>query len=75
VALIRLDIPDGSDEQALESFLDSLNQSARNGVRQMLLEGASEADIVGYIKSFEEQLADEEEASFEEAEATETPAS
>ncbi len=67
--MIRLDIPDGTDEEALEAFLASLNESARAEVRTMILAGASEADIAGYIRSFDEQLADEEEANQEEDES------
>ncbi len=69
VNVIHLDIPDGSDENALEAFLASLNESARAGVRQMILEGASEADIASYIETFDEQLGDEEEAIREEDES------
>lgn len=67
--MIRLDIPDGSDEKALEAFLASLNRSARDGVRRMILEGAPEADIAGYIDTFEEQLGEEAEAIYEEDES------
>ena len=73
-AMFRLDIPDGTDEQALESFLGSLNESAREGVRRMVREGAEEAEVAAYITSFEQQLADEDEESFEEDEAGEVPA-
>jgi hypothetical protein len=66
--MIRLNIPDGSNEQALEAFLTSLNKSARDGVRRMVLEGAPEADITAYIESFEEQLAEEEESTYEQDE-------
>lgn len=66
--MIRLNIPDGSDEQALQAFLASLNKSARDGVRRMVLEGAPEADIAAHIESFEEQLAEEEEAIYEQDE-------
>jgi hypothetical protein len=66
--MIRLNIPDGSDEQALEAFLASLNKSAPDGVRRMVLEGAPEADIGADIESFEEQLAEEEEAIYEQDE-------
>ena len=69
VNVIRLDIPDGSDENALEAFLASLNESARAGVHKMILEGASAADITSYIETFEEQLGDEEEAIREENES------
>ena len=69
ISVIRLDVPDGADEQALEAFLASLNESARAEVRRMILEGASEADIVGYIESFDEKLGDEEEAIREEDES------
>lgn len=68
--MIRLDIPDGSDEKALEAFLASLNKSARDGARRMILEGAPEADIATYIESFEEQLGDEAEAIYEENESS-----
>jgi hypothetical protein len=73
--MIRLNIPDGSDEQALEAFLASLSKSARDGTRHMILEGVAEADIAAYIESFEEQLAEEEEAIYEENEAGEASAS
>ncbi|HYM66922.1 MAG TPA: hypothetical protein VEW68_06505 [Patescibacteria group bacterium] len=66
--MIRLDIPDGSDEEALEAFLASLNKSARDGVRRMILEGAPEADVAAYIESFEDQLGEEAEAIYEEDE-------
>jgi hypothetical protein len=66
--MIRLDIPDGSDEEALEAFLASLNKSARDGVRRMILEGATEADVAAYIESFEDQLGEEAEAIYEEDE-------
>ncbi|HYM96976.1 MAG TPA: hypothetical protein VET26_06735 [Candidatus Sulfotelmatobacter sp.] len=71
--MIRLDIPDGTDEEALEAFLASLKESARDGVRRMILEGADEADIIAYIKTFEEQLAEEEDEFYEEDEAGEAP--
>ena len=64
--MIRLNIPDGSDEQALEAFLESLDRSAREGARRMIHEGAAEADITAYIQSFEGQLVDEEQAVYEE---------
>ena len=67
--MIRLNIPDASDEQALEAYVDSLNRSAREGARRMILEGAAEADIVAYVEGFEEQVADEEEAIYEEENA------
>jgi hypothetical protein len=66
--MIRLNIPDGSDEKAVEAFLSSLNRSAREGVRRMILEGAPEADIAAYLESFEEQLGEEAEAIYEEDE-------
>ncbi len=69
VNVIRLDIPDGSDENALEAFLASLDESARAGVRKMILEGAAEADITSYIESFGEALGEEEEAIREEDES------
>lgn len=69
VHVIRLDIPDGADEAALEAFLASLTESARAGVRKLILEGASEADIAGYIESFEDELGEEEEAIREEDES------
>lgn len=69
IDMIRLDIPDGADERALEAFLASLNESARAEVRRMILEGASEADIVGYIESFDEKLVEEEDAIQEEDES------
>jgi hypothetical protein len=72
--MIRLDVPDGTDERALEAFLASLNKSARDGVRHMILEGAAEADIAAYITSFEQQLAEEEETINEEDETGEAPA-
>lgn len=71
--MIRLNIPDGSDEEALEAFVESLDRSAREGARRMILEGAAEADINAYIESFEGQLVDEEEAVFEEDDARELP--
>jgi hypothetical protein len=64
--MIRLNIPDASDEQALEAYVASLNRSAREGARRMILEGAAEADIVAYVEGFEEQVAEEEEAIYEE---------
>ena len=67
--VIRLDVPDGSDEEALEAFLASLNKSARSEVRRMILEGAPEAEIASYIDSFDEKLADEQEAIQEEDES------
>ena len=67
--MIRLNIPDASDEQALEAYVASLNRSAREGARRMILEGAAEADIVAYVEGFEEQVADEEEAIYEEENA------
>lgn len=67
--VIRLDVPDGADEQALDAFLASLNESARAEVRKMILEGASETDIAGYIESFDQKLVDEEEAIQEEDES------
>ena len=73
--MIRLNIPDGSDEHTLEAFLASLNKSAREGVRRTALEGAPEADIAACIESFEEQLAEEEEAICEENETGEATAS
>lgn len=73
--MIRLNIPDGSDEEALEAFLQSLNRSARQGARRMILEGAAEADIAAYIESFEGQLADEEQAVYEQDEAGEASSS
>jgi hypothetical protein len=73
--MIRLNFPDGSDEQALEAFLASLNKSARDGVRRMILEGAAEADVAAYIESFEDQIAQEEETIYEENETGEGPAS
>ncbi|HEY8862853.1 MAG TPA: hypothetical protein VIO37_01615 [Candidatus Dormibacteraeota bacterium] len=72
--MIRLNVPDGTDEDALEAFLASLNESARAGVRRMILEGAAEADIDAYVASFEQQLEQEEEAIYEEDEAGESPA-
>lgn len=69
--MIRVNLPDGSDEKALEAFLASLNQSARAGARRMILEGAPEAEIAAYIQSFEEQLGEEEEAIYEEDETGE----
>ena len=69
INVIRLDMPDGSDEEALEKFLASLKRSARAEVRRMILEGAPEAEIASYIASFEEQLGDEEEAIHEEDES------
>ncbi|HYL08085.1 MAG TPA: hypothetical protein VEU76_06020 [Candidatus Udaeobacter sp.] len=72
--MIRLDIPDGSDEIALEAFLASLNKSARDGVRRMILEGAPEAEIAAYVESFEEQLDEEAEAIYEEDESGERSA-
>jgi hypothetical protein len=72
--MIRLNIPDGTDEDALEAFLASLNESARASVRRMILEGAAEADIAAYVASFEEQLEQDEEAIYEEDEAGEAPA-
>jgi hypothetical protein len=71
--MIRLNIPDGTDEDALEAFLASLNESARASVRRMILEGAAEADIAAYVASFEEQLEQDEEAIYEEDEAGEAP--
>jgi hypothetical protein len=73
--MIRLNIPDGTDEVALEAFLASLNESAGAGVRRMIQEGAAEADIAAYIASFEQQLEQEEEAIYEEDEAGEAPES
>lgn len=73
--MIRLNIPDGSDEESLEAFLESLNRSAREGARRMILEGAAEADIAAYIESFEGQLADEERAIYQEDEAGEASSS
>jgi hypothetical protein len=73
--MIRFNIPDGSDEKAVEAFLASLNRSARDGVRRMILEGAPEADIAAYIESFEEQLGEEAEAIYEEDESGDGPAS
>ena len=67
--MIRLNIPDASDEQALEAYVASLNKSAREGARRMILEGAAEADVVAYVEGFEEQVADEEEAIYEEENA------
>jgi hypothetical protein len=67
--MIRLNIPDASDEQALEAYVASLNRSAREGARRMILEGAAEADIVAYVEGFEERVADEEEAIYEEENA------
>lgn len=72
--MIRLNIPDGTDEDALEAFLASLNESARASVRRMILEGAAEADIAAYVASFEEQLEQDEEAIYEEDEAGGAPA-
>lgn len=69
--MIRLNIPDGSDEDALEAFLQSLNRSAREGARRMILEGAAAADVTAYIESFEGQLGDEEQANYEQDEAGE----
>ncbi len=69
VNVIRLDVPDGSDEEALEKFLASLERSARSEVRRMILEGAPEAEIASYIASFQEQLGDEEDAIHEEDES------
>jgi len=72
--MIRLNVPDGTDEDALEAFLASLNESARAGARRMILDGAAEADIAAYVASFEQQLEEEEEAIYEEDEAGESPA-
>ncbi len=69
INVIRLDVPDGSDEEALEKFLASLERSARSQVRRMILEGAPEAEIASYIASFEEQLGDEEDTIHEEDES------
>ena len=71
--MIHLDIPDGTNEAALEAFLASLDMSARAGVRQMIVDGASEADIAAYVMGFHQQLEQEEAAIFEEDEARQEP--
>jgi hypothetical protein len=71
--MIHFDIPDGTDEVALEAFLASLNKSARAGVRRMIIAGASEADITAYVMSFDQQLEQEEAAIYEEDEAMQEP--
>lgn len=71
--MIHFDIPDGTDEVALEAFLASLNKSARAGARRMIIDGASEADITAYVMGFDQQLEQEEEAIYEEDEARQEP--
>jgi hypothetical protein len=67
--MIHLDIPDGTDEVALEAFLTSLDKSARAGVRQMIADGASEVDIAAYAMSFDQHLDQEDAAIYEQDEA------
>lgn len=63
--MIRLNPPDGAGEEEIEAFIDSLREDAREGVRELLLAGAGEAEVAEYIGSLDQALEGDPEEEFE----------
>ena len=69
--MVRYDLPDNATEEEVEAFLSTLDESARAGVRELLLQGAGEAEITEYLESPDRLLGEEDQAGFEEEEPRE----
>jgi hypothetical protein len=69
--MVRYDLPDNATEVEVEAFLSTLEESSRAGVRELLLQGAGEAEINEYLEGAERRLFEEDEAGFEDEEPRE----
>ena len=66
--MVHYDLPDDATEEEVDAFLSTLDESARAGVRELLLQGAGEAEITEYLESADRRLREEDQAGFEEEE-------
>jgi hypothetical protein len=63
--MIRLNPPDEAGEEEIEAFMASLRGDAREGVRELLLAGAGEAEVAEYIGSLDQAPEEDPEEEFE----------
>lgn len=66
--MIRFDLPDDATDAQIEAFLATLNARARDRVRELLLDGAGEEEILEYIQDVDRLVAQEEASGYEEEE-------